>query len=77
MRKSDMEGDVYMVLVDNEYAGWFHIPVGSAETVVLRAALSSNPTIVDMSTMTQDIRDLPKQASGWMWDGNKFVKNEE
>lgn len=74
MKKADLPGDNYMVLVNNEFAGWFNIPVGDSRTRILRAALSSNPTIIDMSEISLDIEDLPEQAKGYMWDGKGFIK---
>jgi hypothetical protein len=73
--KKDMGGEVFIVLVDNEYAGWFNIPEGNSSTEILRSALSSNPTIVNFTDLQIDIPDLPNQADGWMWDGIGFNKN--
>lgn len=74
MKKSDIDGSVYMVLVKGEYAGWFSIPKGNDKTYILRAALSSNPTIIDMSEINIDIEDLPEQAKGFLWNGIGFEK---
>lgn len=73
--KKDIGGEVFIVLVDNEYAGWFNIPEGNSSTEILRSALSSNPTIVNFTDLQIDIQDLPNQADGWMWDGIGFTKN--
>jgi hypothetical protein len=43
--KRDIDGEVFLVLVDNEFAGWFSIPTGDLETEILRSGLSSNPKI--------------------------------
>lgn len=72
--KKDLGGEVFIVLVDNEYAGWFSIPEGDSTTEILRSALSSNPTIVNFTDLQIDIPDLPNQADGWMWDGVGFSK---
>lgn len=74
-RKEDIGGEVFMVLIDNEYAGWFNIPKGNESTEVLRAALSSNPTIVNFTELPIDLTDLPEQANGWKWDGQSFKKD--
>ena len=73
-RKEDIGGEVFMVLVDNEFAGWFNIPQGNSSTEILRSALSSNPTIVNFTDLPIDITDLPAQADGWIWDGTRFIK---
>ena len=73
-RKEDIGGEVFMVLVDNEFAGWFNIPEGNSSTEILRSALSSNPTIVNFTDLQIDITDLPAQADGWIWDGTRFIK---
>lgn len=73
-RKEDIGGEVFMVLVDNEFAGWFNIPEGNSSTEILRSALSSNPTIVNFTDLPIDITDLPAQADGWIWDGTRFIK---
>lgn len=74
-RKIDLGGEVFMVLVDGEYAGWFNIPEGNSSTEILRSALSSNPTIINFTELPIDITDLPAQADGWNWNGNGFDKN--
>jgi hypothetical protein len=76
MKKSELGGSTYMVLINGEYAGWFNIPTGNEETHILRAALASNPTIIDMEDIDLDILDHPSSAQGYMWDGSKFVKDE-
>lgn len=73
-RKSDLGGESFIVLVDNEYAGWFNIPEGNERTEILRSALSSNPTIVNIMDLEIDISDLPTQADGWTWNGTGFTK---
>jgi hypothetical protein len=73
--KGDIGGEVFLVLVDNEYAGWFSIPEGNQSTEILRSALSSDPTIVNFTTLSIDISDLPTQADGWKWDGKSFKKD--
>ena len=73
--KENFGGEFFMVLVDGEFGGWFNIPQGDATTEILRGALSSNPTIVNFTTLDLDINDLPAQADGWIWDGTKFNKN--
>ncbi len=73
-RKIDLGGEVFLVLVDGEYAGWFNIPEGNSSTEIMRSALSSNPTIVNFTELSIDIPDLPAQADGWMWDGQSFKK---
>jgi hypothetical protein len=73
-RKSDIGGEVFMVLIDGEYGGWFSIPEGNSETEILRSALSSNPTIVNFTQIDLDITDLPTQADGWIWNGTGFTK---
>lgn len=74
-RKIDLSGEVFLVLVDGEYAGWFNIPEGNSNTEIMRSALSSNPTIVNFTELAIDIPDLPDQADGWMWDGQSFKKD--
>lgn len=74
-RKEDIGGEVFMVLVDNEFAGWFNIPEGNSSTEILRSALSSNPTIVNFTQLPIDLTDLPEQASGWIWNGTTFNKD--
>lgn len=75
-KKIELDGEVFIVLVDNEYAGWFSIPQGNESTEILRAALSSDPTIINFTDLPIDIKDLPPhQADGWMWNGTAFVKN--
>ena len=75
MKKSDIDGDVYMVLVKGEYAGWFSVPTGNEKTYILRAALSSNPIIIDMADIAIDIEDLPEQGAGFLWNGISFERN--
>jgi len=77
MKKSELDGSTYMVLVNGEFAGWFNIPTGNEETYMLRAGLASNPTIIDMEDISLDIEDLPVPGKGFMWDGNSFYKGEE
>ena len=74
-RKTDLNGEVFMVLIDGEFAGWFNIPSGNVGTEVLRSALSSDPTIINFTELELDIPDLPPQADGWIWDGSGFNKN--
>jgi hypothetical protein len=74
-RKEDLGGEVFIVLVDGEYAGWFNIPEGNSSTEILRSALSSNPTIVNFTDLPIDLADLPAQADGWKWNGTGFDKN--
>ncbi len=74
-RKIDLGGEVFLVLVDGEYAGWFNIPEGNSSTEILRSALSSNPTIINFTDLPIDIVDLPDQADGWIWDGQSFKKS--
>lgn len=74
MSKNDLEGNVYMVLIDGEFAGWFHIPVGTEQTYILRAALSSNPTVVDLGELNIDLPDLPDPAQGYFWNGTSFER---
>jgi len=74
MKKSDLSGSTYMVLVNGEYAGWFNIAGDS--TTILRAGLSSNPTLIDMEDLPIDLLDLPKAAQGYFWSGSKFEKME-
>jgi hypothetical protein len=74
MKKNEIDGDVYMVLVKGEYAGWFSIPTGDEKTYILRAALSSSPTIIDISELDIEIEDLPEQASGFLWNGLGFER---
>lgn len=77
MNKSDLGGSTYMVLIEGEFAGWFNIPTGSQETFLLRSALSSNPTILDMEDIDIDIDELPTPAEGYFWNGRHFEKREE
>jgi len=74
-RKTDLGGEVFLVLVEGEYAGWFNIPEGNSSTEIMRSALSSNPTIVNFTELSIDIPDLPDQADGWMWEGQSFKKD--
>jgi hypothetical protein len=71
----DFDGEVFMVLVDGEYAGWFSVPKGNLETEILRSGLSSNPTIVNFTDLPISVSDLPAQAEGWKWDGTSFKKD--
>jgi len=73
--KDDIGGEVFLVLVDNEYAGWFSIPEGNLETEILRSALSSDPKIVNFTNLPLEISQLPAQAQGWKWDGITFKKD--
>lgn len=74
MKKSELNGSTYMVLVDGEYAGWFNI--AGSSTDLLRAGLSSNPTIIDMEDLEIDLLDLPRAGSGYFWNGSSFEKKE-
>ena len=74
MKKSDMGGSTYMVLVDGEYAGWFNIAGSSSD--VLRAGLSSNPQIIDMEDLEIDLLDLPKGGTNHFWNGASFEKRD-
>lgn len=74
MKKSELGGSTYMVLVNGEYAGWFNI--AGSSTDVLRAGLSSNPTIIDLEDLDIDLLDFPKAASGHFWNGSGFEKKE-
>lgn len=73
--KNDIGGEVFLVLVDNEYAGWFSIPEGNLETEILRSALSSDPKIVNFTKLPLEISQLPAPADGWKWDGTTFKKD--
>lgn len=73
--KNHIEGEVFFVLVDNEFAGWFSIPTGNQSTEILRAGLSSDPKIVNFTDLPIDIADLPALADGWKWDGTTFKKD--
>jgi hypothetical protein len=70
MNKSSMGGSTYMVLVDGEYAGWFNID--GPGTDLLRAGLSSSPTLVDLSEVEIDIPGLPKAGADYYWNGSEF-----
>ena len=74
-KKADIDGEVFLVLVDNEYAGWFSVPKGNLQTEILRSGLSSDPKIINFTDLPIDILDLPTQADGWKWDGEKFKKD--
>lgn len=76
MSKEDLGGSTYIVLKDGEFAGWFNIPTGTEQTFILRAALSSDPTIIDLEDLTLDLKDLPDPASGYFWDGQTFIKKD-
>jgi len=76
MKISSLSGNTYVVLMDNEFAGWFNIPTGNEETHILRAALSSNPKIVDIEDLSLDIDDLPPAGKGYFWDGTSFKKED-
>lgn len=73
MKKSDFSGSTYMVLVKGEYAGWFNIT--GPNTDLLRAALSSEPTVIDMEDLKIDLKDLPFPGQGYIWDGHEFKKD--
>lgn len=73
--KKHIDGEVFFVLVDNEFAGWFSIPTGNQSTEILRAGLSSDPKIVNFTDLPIDITDLPALADGWKWDGTTFKKD--
>lgn len=75
MKKEELGGSTYIVLVDGEYAGWFNI--AGSSTDILRAALSSNPQVLDMEDIPLDIDELPRPATGYFWDGKNFIKKEE
>lgn len=75
MKKTEFSGSTYMVLVNGEYAGWFNM--AGPSTDILRAALSSDPTLIDMEELSIDIPDLPKPATGYFWNGSSFEKREE
>jgi hypothetical protein len=77
MNKSDLGGSTYMVLIEGEFAGWFNIPTGTQETFMLRSALASNPTIIDMEDLSIDIEDLPSPGDGYVWNGLSFAKGEQ
>ena len=70
MDKLKMEGSSYMVLIDGEYAGWFNI--AGPGTDLLRAGLSSNPTIIDLDEVNIDLSDLPKAGADYYWIGTGF-----
>lgn len=74
-KKADIDGEVFLVLVDNEYAGWFSVPKGNLQTEILRSGLSSDPKIINFTDLPIDILDLPTQADGWKWDGETFKKD--
>lgn len=74
MKKSDMGGSTYMVLVDGEYAGWFNIAGSGSD--VLRAGLSSNPQIIDIEDLEIDLLDLPKGGTDHFWNGVSFEKRD-
>jgi hypothetical protein len=74
MKKTDMGGSTYMVLVDGEYAGWFNI--AGSSTDVLRAGLSSNPQIIDMEDLEIDLSDLPRGGTDYFWNGVTFEKKD-
>lgn len=76
MNKLDLGGSTYMVLIEGEFAGWFNIPTGTQETFLLRSALSSNPTLIDMEDLAIDIEDLPTPAAGYVWNGSSFEKGD-
>ena len=76
MKRKNLDGDCYIVLIDNEFAGWFNIPTGTKETFILRAALSSNPKVLDMSEINIDIPDLPAPGQGYIWNGKGFTQKE-
>jgi len=65
-----MGGSTYVVLVDGEYAGWFNID--GPGTDLLRAGLSSSPTLIDLSEVQIDIPDLPKAGADYYWNGYGF-----
>jgi hypothetical protein len=77
MNKLDLGGSTYMVLIEGEFAGWFNIPTGTEETFLLRSALSSNPTLIDMEDLEIDIPDLPVPGKGYFWIGYNFEKVED
>lgn len=76
MNKADLGGSTYMVLIEGEFAGWFNIPTGTEQTFMLRAALSSNPTVIDLEDVNLDIDDLPQPGSGQIWNGSTFSAGE-
>lgn len=76
MNKADLGGSTYMVLIEGEFAGWFNIPTGTQETFMMRSALSSNPTIIDMEDLSIDIEELPTPGDGYIWNGSVFEKGD-
>jgi hypothetical protein len=74
MEKYTLSGSTYIVLVNGEYAGWLNISGGHTE--ILRAAMSSNPTIIDMKDIELDLSDLPDPASDYYWNGKSFEKRD-
>jgi len=70
MSNLKINGSTYMVLVNDEYAGWFNI--AGPGTDLLRAGLSSNPTLVDLDEVNIDLSDLPKAGADYYWDGKSF-----
>ena len=59
----------YAIVVDGELACVFMIPhLKNDRSDMLNAALSSKPEIVDVTYF----EIIPPEASGWMWDGQKF-----
>jgi hypothetical protein len=73
--KEDLDGEVFLVLVEGEYAGWFSIPTGNLQTEILRSALSSDPKIINFTNLPLEISQLPAPADGWKWDGTTFKKD--
>jgi hypothetical protein len=69
-----MNGSTYMVLVNNEYAGWFNIDGPGTE--LLRAGLSSSPTIIDLEEVEIDLSDLPIAGANYFWSGKNFELRE-
>ena len=63
------------MLVNGEYAGWFNI--AGPGTDLLRAGLSSSPTLIDMEDVIIDIPDLPKAGANYFWDGERFELKED
>lgn len=65
-----MDGNTYIVLVNGEYAGWFNI--AGPGTDLLRAGLSSNPTLIDLEEVNINLSDLPKAGADYYWNGKGF-----
>ena len=70
MDKLKIDENTYMVLINGEYAGWFNI--AGPGTDLLRAGLSSNPTIIDLDEVGISLSNLPKAGADYYWDGKVF-----